>query len=89
MNELKTLLSLSSQQVCTISRKIGILIIDEGTSNLRIDLEKNLIKALNKINKELTIIFITHRYNNLSMFTKIYKIHNKKLKTYFITKKKK
>ena len=85
-------LSQGEKQAIAIARfiffKKQILIIDEGTSNLRIDLEKNLIKALNKINKELTIIFITHRYSNLSMFKKIYKIHNKKLKTYFITNKK-
>lgn len=76
-------LSQGEKQVIAIARfiffKKQILIIDEGTSNLRIDLEKNLIKKLNKINKELTIIFITHRYNNLNIFDKIYKIKNNKI----------
>ena len=76
-------LSQGEKQAIAIARfiyfKKQILIIDEGTSNLRIDLEKNLIKALNKFNKKLTIIFITHRYSNLNIFGKIYKIKNNRI----------
>lgn len=77
-------LSQGEKQLVGIARFLffekKILIIDEGTSNLRTELEKQFINRLINIQKNLTIIFITHRFTNLKIFEKIYKIQNKKLK---------
>ena len=50
-----------------------ILILDEATSALDIDTEKAVIDAINKINKEITIILITHRLNTLKNCDIIFK----------------
>jgi ABC-type multidrug transport system fused ATPase/permease subunit len=85
-------LSQGEKQLIALARFVffdkKILIIDEGTSNLRVEVEKSFIKSLDKINKNITIIFITHRFTNLDMFSKIYEIQNKKLKPYLITNRK-
>jgi ABC-type branched-subunit amino acid transport system ATPase component len=59
--------------------KKEFLIIDEGTTNLGSDLELNLLKKIKKIYPTLTIVFISHRFNNLSFFNYIYEIKNQKL----------
>ena len=51
-----------------------ILILDEATSALDIDTEKAVIDAINKINKEITIILITHRLNTLKNCDIIFKL---------------
>ena len=51
-----------------------ILILDEATSALDIDTEKAVIDAINKIDKEITIILITHRLNTLKNCDIIFKL---------------
>lgn len=76
-------LSQGETQAISIARFLyfekPIIIIDEGTSNLRTELEKKLIKKIRKISNKITILFITHRFSNLKMFDKVYEIKNKKL----------
>ena len=48
-----------------------------ATSALDIDTEKAVIDAINKINKEITIILITHRLNTLLCI--IYKLEKGKI----------
>ncbi len=76
-------LSQGETQAISIARflyfKKPIIIIDEGTSNLRSELEKKLIKKIRRISNKITILFITHRFSNLKMFDKVYEIKNKKL----------
>ena len=55
------------------------LIIDEGTTNLSSNLEFKILNKIKKLNPNITIIFITHRFKNLSFFDKIYKLNNGKL----------
>jgi ABC-type multidrug transport system fused ATPase/permease subunit len=55
------------------------LIIDEGTSNLSINLENNFFKMLKKEYPNLTILYISHRMKNHSSFNEVYAIKNKKL----------
>lgn len=65
--------------------KKEFLIIDEGTTNLSSKLEFRLLQKIKKNYPNLTIIFITHRFVNLSFFNYIYEIKNHKLhrlKTY-------
>lgn len=55
------------------------LVIDEGTSNLSINLENNFFKMLKKEYPNLTILYISHRMKNHSSFDEVYAIKNKKL----------
>ena len=55
------------------------LVIDEGTSNLSINLENNFFKMLKKEYPNLTILYISHRMKNYSSFDEVYAIKNKKL----------
>ncbi|MFL2898377.1 MAG: hypothetical protein ACJZ4G_02050 [Candidatus Pelagibacter sp.] len=59
--------------------KREFLIIDEGTTNLSSKLEFKLLRKIKKLYPDLTIIFISHRFNNLKFFNKIYELKNKKL----------
>jgi len=59
--------------------KKEFLIIDEGTTNLGSDLELRFLEKIKKIYPKLTIVFISHRFNNLSFFNKVYKLKNGKL----------
>ena len=48
-----------------------ILLLDEITSSLDLKSEEKIIDDLKKIKKQFTIIFITHRNNNLNKFDNI------------------
>ena len=51
-----------------------ILIFDEATSALDNNTEKYLLKSINKLSNELTIISIAHRITTLKDFDRIFKI---------------
>ena len=51
-----------------------ILIFDEATSALDHDTEKYLLKSINKLSNELTIISIAHRLTTLKDYDRIFKI---------------
>ena len=55
-----------------------ILILDEATNSLELDLEKNILNTLKKLNK--TLLIISHNLTSLTICNKIYKLENKKLK---------
>ena len=57
-----------------------ILILDESTNNLDIDVENKILKDLSKLKGTKTIIFITHRENPLIYCDEIYEINNGKVK---------
>ena len=42
-----------------------ILILDEPTANIDVDSKKDIYKMLSKINKEMTILIVTHDLNDL------------------------
>jgi ATP-binding cassette, subfamily B, bacterial PglK len=58
-----------------------ILILDEATSALDDKTEREIIKTINDLKGEKTIIMIAHRISTLNMCEKIYEIENKKLKS--------
>jgi ABC-type multidrug transport system fused ATPase/permease subunit len=62
-----------------IYRKPEILILDEATSALNEELEKEILNDILNLNKELTIIMITHRKNSLINCDRIFEINNNKL----------
>lgn len=65
------------QRIC-IARALyhdkKILILDESTSNLDNSTEKKILSLLNRLNKFLTIIFISHRENSFKYANKKYLI---------------
>lgn len=52
----------------TLLKPFNILIIDEGTNQIDINLERKILKNLIKLHKNKTIIFITHRLDNIDLF---------------------
>tara|TARA_B110000046_G_C13012613_1_gene407346 strand:- start:1282 stop:3012 length:1731 start_codon:yes stop_codon:yes gene_type:complete len=56
-----------------------ILILDEATSSLDKNTEKEIMKAINSLKKEKTIIIIAHRFSTLKDCDLIYELKNNKL----------
>lgn len=56
-----------------------VIILDEATSSLDIETEKNFLDAINNISKEKTMIVIAHRINTLKNCKKIYRMINGKI----------
>ena len=56
-----------------------ILILDESTSNLDPKTEIKILELLKSLNKEITIIFISHKSNSLKYCNKIYEISKGKI----------
>lgn len=84
INETGTILSDGQKQRISIARallkKPPIIIFDESTSTLDLELEKSLIVNLRASYKDSIIIIITHRYNILKEFDYIYAFENGQLK---------
>ena len=59
-------------------RKPQVIILDEGTSSLDNETENEVMKAIYKMSKEITIILIAHRLNTLDNCDYIYKIEKGK-----------
>ena len=51
-----------------------ILIIDEGLNQISVDMERRILKKLFKKYKNQTIIYISHRLDNLDLFDRFIKI---------------
>ena len=62
-----------------IYRKPQILILDEATSALDSNTEKEVINSLKYINKDLTVIMITHRTSTLKNCDNIFYLKNGKI----------
>ena len=56
-----------------------VIIFDEATSSLDYSTESNIIRSLDKVKKDKTLITITHRKNTLLNCDKIYEIKDKEL----------
>ncbi len=60
----------------TLLKKFSILIIDEGLSQVDIDLERKILNNIFKYFEDKTIIVISHRLDNLDLFDDLIKIEN-------------
>lgn len=60
----------------TILRNSPIIIFDEVTSHLDSVTEKNILNMIEQISKKKSILFITHRLNQMEMFNEILVMHN-------------
>ena len=56
-----------------LARNPQILFIDEGTSDLDVETQENILKSLS-FNPKLTVISITHRLETLDYFDKVYEL---------------
>ena len=56
-----------------------VLILDEATSALDNYTEKKIIKNINNLSNDITLIMIAHRTSTLKYCDEIYEIQNKKL----------
>lgn len=56
-------------------RKPKLLLLDEATSSLDIETERQIMKSLVNLKKNVTIVFVTHRQNLESYFDKIIDLH--------------
>ena len=76
-------LSGGQQQRIGIARALyhqpKLLILDEATSALDEDTEREVMKAVEGLKGEMTILIITHRLSTLACCNKIYKVHQGKL----------
>ena len=76
-------LSGGQQQRIGIARALyhqpKLLILDEATSALDQDTEREVMKAVEGLKGEMTILIITHRLSTLACCDKIYKVHQGKL----------
>ena len=72
------------RQRITIARSIyndpSIIIFDEATNALDAITEEKIIDKIIKLKKEKTLIFVTHRTNNLKKFDFVYEVVNYKLR---------
>lgn len=58
----------------TLLKNFNILIIDEGLSQVDINVERKILKNIFNYFKDKTIIFISHRLDNLDLFDNLIKI---------------
>jgi ATP-binding cassette subfamily B protein len=57
-------------------KKSDLYIIDEGLNQLDVSKERKILKNLFNEYKDKTIIVISHRFNNVDLFNKKYKLEN-------------
>ena len=57
-------------------KKFNILIIDEGLSQVDVNMERKILKNIFDKFKDKTIIFISHRLDNLDLFDNLIRVEN-------------
>ena len=60
----------------TLLQKFNTLIIDEGLSQVDVNMERKILKNIFRYFKDKTIIFISHRLDNLDLFNNLVNIEN-------------
>ena len=63
----------------TLLRPFEVLIIDEGTNQIDINLERKILKNILKNYHDKTIVFISHRLDNVDLFDNLVEIDNGKI----------
>ena len=86
VGELANKVSGGQKQRISIARALykdaGILIFDEVTNNLDTESKNQMLKAIAELKKQnKTVLFITHKEDELSLCDKVYLLKNGKLET--------
>ena len=55
-------------------KKGNVILIDEGLSQMDIDLERRVLKRIFSIFKDKMIIVVSHRFNNMDLYDKLFKL---------------
>lgn len=55
-------------------QKFNILIVDEGTNQIDVNLERKILKNVFRIFKDKTIIFVSHRLENMDLYDRLIEI---------------
>jgi len=63
-----------------IYKNPSILVLDEATSSLDLDTETRIMELIYNLDKNITIIIVTHRPSTVSKCDEVYIIKNKRLK---------
>ncbi len=83
VGERGTNLSVGQRHLVALSRALmndaPILILDEPTTGLDVELEKRLIKELNSTLKDKTLVVITHRFAALDLVDRVILVHEGKV----------
>ena len=58
------------------------MLLDEATSSLDMETEKDFINSIKNVRDKFTMIIITHRLASLDICDKIYKIENGVFETF-------
>ena len=66
--------------IIALFSKPEILILDEAINALDPETSNKLISNIRKFCKKTTIIFISHNYKHLTLYDRVYKLENKKLR---------
>lgn len=56
-----------------------IILIDEGLNELDVNLERKILKNIFKFYSDKTIIIVSHRLNNMDLYSKVLKLENKQI----------
>ena len=62
-----------------IYKSRNILVLDEATSALDDSTEEKILRSILDIDRNLTIIMVTHRTSTLRNCNRIFKVQNKKI----------
>ena len=75
-----TTLSSGERQLIVLARAVlfdsKILVLDEATSNIDVETETRIQKALRELSKDRTVIMIAHRLSTVKDADKIIVVHN-------------
>lgn len=55
-------------------KKGNIILIDEGLSQMDVDLERRILKKLFELFKDKMIIVVSHRFNNMDLYDRVIKL---------------
>ena len=61
-------------------RNPDLLILDEATSSLDLETESNILKSLSKLKGKKTVVFITHRKVDQTIFNKVFELKDNSIK---------
>ncbi len=83
IGELGKKLSGGESKRLTIARALlrnsPVIIFDEATSHVDTETENSILKMIDKISKSKSVLFITHRLEQMEIFDKIIVLHNNKI----------
>lgn len=63
----------------SLLEKADVILLDEALSEVDVNLERRIMKNILKEFKDKTIIYVTHRLDNIDLFKKVFKLEQKNI----------